>query len=67
MQGTSMAAPHAAGLAALLIAQGLRGPATVEAALRRFARDAGAAGRDDQFGDGIIDARATLRGLGLAK
>ena len=58
---------HAAGLAALLVAQGVRSPAAVEGALRRFARDAGAAGRDPEFGDGIIDARATLRGLGLAK
>ena len=33
----------------------------------RSARDLGAAGRDDEFGDGLIDARAALRGLGIAR
>jgi serine protease len=66
-QGTSMAAPHVAGLAALLHSQGIRNPAAIEAALRRFAKDLGAAGRDGEFGDGLIDARATVRGLGVAR
>ena len=67
MQGTSMATPHVAGLAALLYSQGIRNPGAVETALRRFARDAGAPGRDEEYGDGLIDARASLRGLGLAR
>jgi serine protease len=67
MQGTSMATPHAAGLAALLYSQGVRSPAAVEAMMRGLARDLGAAGRDDEYGDGLIDARAALRGLGLAR
>jgi len=67
MQGTSMATPHAAGLAALLYAQGVRTPAAVEAAMRRMAQDLGTPGRDDEYGEGLIDARATLRGLGLAR
>jgi serine protease len=66
-EGTSMAAPHVSGLAALLYQQGIKTPAAIEAALKRFAKDLGPAGRDDEYGAGLIDARATLRGLGLAK
>jgi serine protease len=66
-QGTSMAAPHVSGLAALLHEQGVTSPAAIEAALRRFAVDRGAPGRDDEFGAGVISARNTLRGLGLAR
>jgi serine protease len=66
-QGTSMASPHVAGLAALLMSQGITDPAAVEAAIRHFARDQGPAGRDDEYGYGVIDARATLRGLGLLR
>jgi serine protease len=65
--GTSMATPHVAGVAALLYNQGVTKPAAIEAALKRFARDLGAAGRDNEYGYGLIDARATLRGLGVAK
>jgi serine protease len=67
LQGTSVATPHVAGLAALLYSQGIRNPAAIEAAMRRFARDLGAAGPDTEYGDGLIDARAALRGLGLAR
>ena len=66
-EGTSMAAPHVAGLAALLYQQGIRNPAAIEAAMKRFAKDLGPAGRDDEYGAGLIDARTTLRGLGLAR
>ena len=65
--GTSMAAPHVTALAALLYSQGVTKPSAIEAAIRRFARDLGPAGRDDEFGHGLIDARATLRGLGLTR
>ncbi|MSO52994.1 MAG: hypothetical protein EXQ51_11395 [Acidobacteria bacterium] len=66
-QGTSMATPHVSGFAALLMQQGVTSPAAVEAAMKQFATDKGAAGRDDLFGDGLINPRATLRGLGLAR
>jgi serine protease len=66
-QGTSSAAPHVAGVAAMLYSQGITNPAAIEAAMKRFARDIGPAGKDDEYGDGLIDARATLRGLGVAR
>ena len=66
-QGTSMAAPHVAGLAALLYSQGIQNPAAIESAIRQFARDRGAVGRDNEYGFGLVDARSTLRGLGIAR
>jgi serine protease len=66
-QGTSMATPHVSGFAALLMQQGITSPAAIEAAMKRFAIDKGPPGRDDQFGYGLIQPRATLRGLGLAR
>jgi serine protease len=66
-QGTSMATPHVAGLAALMFSQGITSPAAIEAAMKRFAQDLGATGEDDEYGYGLIDARASLRGLGLLK
>ena len=65
--GTSMAAPHVAGVAALLYSQGITRPAAIEQAIKRFARDLGAKGRDDDYGAGLVDARSTLRGLGLGR
>jgi serine protease len=66
-QGTSMATPHVSGFAALLIQQGITTPAALEAAMTRFATDKGTAGRDSEYGHGLINPRATLRGLGLAR
>ena len=65
--GTSMATPHVAGVAAMLMQQGITDPAAIETILEKYAVDLGAAGRDNTFGFGLIDARAALRGLGLAK
>lgn len=59
-QGTSMAAPHVAGVAALVIANGITAPDNVRAALESTAEDAGEKGRDDEYGYGIVDADAAL-------
>jgi hypothetical protein len=47
--------------------QGITDPAAIEAALEHFATDLGATGRDALFGFGLIQARNTLRGLGLGR
>lgn len=67
LQGTSMATPHVAAFAALLMQQGVTSPAAIEAAIKQFARDLGAAGVDNEYGHGLIQPRAALRGLGLAQ
>jgi serine protease len=66
-EGTSMATAHVSGLAALLMDQGITDPKAVEAVMKAFATDVGTAGRDDETGYGVINARATIRGLGLRK
>jgi serine protease len=66
-QGTSMATPHVSGFAALLMQQGITSPAAIEAAMKQFSTDKGLAGRDNSFGFGLINPRATLRGLGIAR
>ncbi|WP_189335326.1 S8 family peptidase [Actinoplanes ianthinogenes] len=61
MNGTSMASPHVAAVAALLLAAkpGLT-PDEVESALEGSAVDLGAAGKDNDFGYGRVDAAAAL-------
>ena len=61
-RGTSMAAPHVSGAAALVIASGLLGPRpspdAIAARLKATARDLGDPGTDDLYGAGLIDAAA---------
>jgi serine protease len=63
--GTSMAAPHVAGLAALIIASQRLGPhpspAAVQQLIEQTARDVGPPGYDIRYGHGLIDAAAALR------
>ena len=61
LSGTSMASPTAAGVAALLRAQNpALTPAQVEQAMKDSADDLGAAGRDDKFGQGRVNALKAL-------
>jgi serine protease len=63
-QGTSMAAPHVSGVAALLISQGASN-GEVRTALESTAKDLGTAGWDDRYGYGLIDAQAALDSLNI--
>jgi serine protease len=56
-QGTSMACPHAAGVAALMLAVApTLTPTQIETLLKNTAVDLGAPGRDDLYGYGLVDA-----------
>lgn len=60
-QGTSMAAPHVSGVAALLISAGkANAPDQVRTILQQTAEDKGVPGRDDIYGWGLVDAAAAL-------
>jgi subtilisin family serine protease len=62
-KGTSMAAPHASGIAALIVGKyGHMKPAELEAKLRDAAVDMGTPGKDAYFGQGFLDPGA-LQGL----
>ena len=62
-QGTSMAAPHVAGVAALIVSQGITDPAEVRHILESTAKDRGPAGKDIYFGHGIVDAGAAMEAI----
>jgi subtilisin family serine protease len=63
--GTSMATPHVSGVAALIWSAYPTKTATqVRAALQNTARDLGAAGRDNAYGYGLVQAKAALDYLG---
>ncbi len=60
-QGTSMAASHVSGVAALLIANSVAfTPDEVREALQLTAKDKGSVGWDPEYGYGIVDAYAAL-------
>jgi serine protease len=59
-QGTSSAAAHVSGVAALLVSRGVADPDAVRAAIEGTARDVGPTGWDAQYGWGVVDAHAAL-------
>jgi serine protease len=65
--GTSQATPHVSALAALLFSQGIGDSSSVRAAIEQNAEDLGPAGRDDEYGHGLIQPAKALSGLGLNK
>jgi len=62
--GTSMAAPHVSGVAALLIARGASRPDEVRQALQTTAEDKGESGWDNRYGHGLLDAAAAVASVG---
>jgi len=63
--GTSFAAPHVAGAAALLVALGVDDPAAVRDMLELTAFDLGGRGFDADTAHGLLDAAAAHRGVGF--
>jgi len=58
--GTSASSPHAAGVAALLIASGLTNSVAIRHRLRDSAIDLGTAGWDTQYGNGLVNANLAI-------
>jgi serine protease len=62
LDGTSMATPHVAGLAALLISHGITTVDSVKQAIYSTATDLGSSGYDTYYGYGMINPVAALGG-----
>jgi subtilisin family serine protease len=64
LEGTSMSAAHVSGVAATVIASRVCGkhpsPRRVARRLKSTAVDRGAQGRDDVYGDGLLDASRAI-------
>ncbi len=65
--GTSMATPHAAGVAALMLSRNPSlSPAGIDSIIEQTARPLGAAGKDNTYGAGGIDALAAVNAVPAA-
>lgn len=61
LSGTSMSAPHVAGIVALMIEANRKlTPAQVESILVKTAKDRGRKGKDHEYGYGLVDAHAAV-------
>lgn len=60
LSGTSMAAPHVAGVAALIASEGDTSPSRIRAVLQQSADDLGQAGTDPAYGKGRVNAAAAV-------
>lgn len=58
--GTSMAAAHVSGVAALLASCGIKSPQSIRSWLEGTATDLGPGGRDSRYGCGLVNAYAAL-------
>lgn len=59
-QGTSMATPHVAAAAAMIISNGVSGPDNVRTVLENSAEDLGISGKDNIYGWGLVNIAGAL-------
>lgn len=64
-QGTSMATPHVAGAAAVLLSAGAGSPTQIKDVLRGSAVDLGTAGHDPKYGHGRLSISTAVRHLAM--
>ncbi len=62
LSGTSMASPHVAGTAALVISSGVTDATLVRSVLQSTADDLGDSGLDPLYGHGLVDAEEVVTG-----
>ena len=65
--GTSMATPHVAGTAALLMSRGITDPKAIDASSKDRRSTSDQQVSDNQFGYGLVQPRTALFGYGAAR
>ncbi|HUB32965.1 MAG TPA: S8 family peptidase [Bryobacteraceae bacterium] len=66
LQGTSMAAPHVTGVAALLAAEGIKTPKEIRSILRKTATGGQPAATADHYGAGVLNAAKAVKSVARA-